>query len=314
MATNQYLSPSPEDRKRPLDEGTIENEHTVKRSRSYHSPNINGTYHFKILVPCVAAGAIIGKRGENIAWLEELGARIKMSKSEDFYPGTTDRVCLISGPVNAILAATDFMVDKIKEKVDVSRPIKEVESILTQNRHKHIKILAPNSTVSMIIGKGGSFIKQIKDSSGSYVQISQKPTNSESLQERCITVAGEMDQNRKACQMILDKIVEDPQSGTCLNVSYANVNGPVANYDPIGSPFAHANMENDFSVLRNGTGTGLNLNVQLRPGQNLTVASVQLLEHVQNTLRNTGISDGQILEICGALAVLSKYGSISIAS
>lgn len=39
--------------------------------------------------------------------------------------------------------------------------------------------------------------------------------------------------------MILAKIVEDPQSGTCLNVSYADINGPVANPNPTGSPFAN---------------------------------------------------------------------------
>ncbi|GFW68577.1 RNA-binding protein Nova-1 [Trichonephila clavipes] len=48
----------------------------------------NGTYHFKILVPSVAAGAIIGKGGETIAQLQkEAGARVKMSKATDFYPG-----------------------------------------------------------------------------------------------------------------------------------------------------------------------------------------------------------------------------------
>lgn len=41
----------------------------------------------------------------------------------------------------------------------------------------------------MIIGKGGSYIKQIKEESGSYVQISQKAKDV-SLQERCITVIG----------------------------------------------------------------------------------------------------------------------------
>lgn len=51
-------------------------------------PAGNGTYHFKILVPAVAAGAIIGKGGETIALLQkEAGARVKMSKSNDFYPG-----------------------------------------------------------------------------------------------------------------------------------------------------------------------------------------------------------------------------------
>lgn len=41
----------------------------------------------------------------------------------------------------------------------------------------------------MIIGKGGSYIKQIKEQTGAYIQISQKPKDI-SLPERCITVSG----------------------------------------------------------------------------------------------------------------------------
>lgn len=52
-----------------------------------------------------------------------------------------------------------------------------------------VKILVPNSTAGMIIGKGGNFIKQIKEESGAYVQISQKSKET-NLPERCITVAG----------------------------------------------------------------------------------------------------------------------------
>lgn len=48
----------------------------------------DGPYHFKTLVPSVAAGAIIGKGGETIAAVQkETGAKVKMSKSHDFYPG-----------------------------------------------------------------------------------------------------------------------------------------------------------------------------------------------------------------------------------
>ena len=44
--------------------------------------------HLKILVPSIAAGAIIGKGGETIAHVQkEAGARVKMSKANDFYPG-----------------------------------------------------------------------------------------------------------------------------------------------------------------------------------------------------------------------------------
>lgn len=41
----------------------------------------------------------------------------------------------------------------------------------------------------MVIGKGGNYIKQIKEESGAYIQISQKSKET-NLPERCITVAG----------------------------------------------------------------------------------------------------------------------------
>jgi hypothetical protein len=54
-----------------------------------------------------------------------------------------------------------------------------------------IKILVPNTTAGMIIGKGGNYVKQIKEDSGSYVQLSQKAKD-QILQERCITVIGKL--------------------------------------------------------------------------------------------------------------------------
>ena len=60
----------------------------------YYCPLLSDTgvsgpcYHLKVLVPAVAAGAIIGKGGETIAQLQkDAGARVKMSKANDFYPG-----------------------------------------------------------------------------------------------------------------------------------------------------------------------------------------------------------------------------------
>ena len=45
-------------------------------------------YNFKILVPAAAVGAIMGKGGETILQLQkEAGAKIKMSRANDFYPG-----------------------------------------------------------------------------------------------------------------------------------------------------------------------------------------------------------------------------------
>lgn len=223
-----------------------------------------------------------------------------------------ERVCLITGGVDGIMAVLDFIMDKIREKPDMSTKLAaDNESKQAQEREKQVKILVPNSTAGMIIGKGGAYIKQIKEESGSYVQISQKPKDI-SLQERCITIIGDKDNNKNACKMILSKIVEDPQSGTCLNVSYADVNGPVANFNPTGSPYAtNQNAINSSTASLNSTlgpsiggaaaaagllvnGTGINLSLNLsapNPTPNLAVAT-QLLEHIKVSSRGSSLSCG----------------------
>merc|ERR1719318_1447200 len=90
----------------------------------------------------------------------------------------------------------------------------------------------------MIIGKGGSFIKHLKESSGAFIQLSQKAKDT-TLPERVVTVIGEDENNKAALEMILEKVQEDPQSGSCLNISYSDMTGPIANFNPTGSPFAN---------------------------------------------------------------------------
>ncbi|KAH9384611.1 hypothetical protein HPB48_026619 [Haemaphysalis longicornis] len=285
----------------------------------------NGTFHFKILVPAVAAGAIIGKGGETIALLQkEAGARVKMSKSNDFYPGTTERVCLITGSVEGVLRIHEFIMEKIKEKPDPTAKIAiDFDHKQPAEREKQVKILVPNSTAGMIIGKGGSYIKQIKEESGAYVQISQK-SKDHALAERCITVIGEMDNNKKACHMILAKIVEDPQSGSCLHVSYAEVTGPVANFNPTGSPYAnpssvHSTVNNSSASYSSsgslnslsptanfgGAGGGGSLAVAAPfPGANVA----QLLENVKAVLRSNGYTEQATADIATAMGTLATYG------
>jgi len=53
-----------------------------------------------------------------------------------------------------------------------------------------IKVIVPNSTAGMIIGKGGSYIKHLKETSGSFIQLSQKAKDN-TLPERVVTIIGE---------------------------------------------------------------------------------------------------------------------------
>ncbi|XP_014260664.1 RNA-binding protein Nova-1 isoform X2 [Cimex lectularius] len=301
-------------RKRPLD--TDAEDVNCKKSNCSAGGN-DVIYHFKILVPSVAAGAIIGKGGETIAQLQkETNARVKMSKANDFYPGTTERVCLISGNIDSIMEALDFITYKIREKPDLSGKIGSECDAKIGDREKQVKILVPNTTAGMIIGKGGSYIKQLKEESGAYVQISQKAKD-QSLQERCITVMGDVNSNKKACAMILAKVQEDPQSGSSLNISYADISGPVANYNPTGSPFAQSTSQQPYvtgaGLIESSGLAGITLTINLEPNSSPPQAVVsQVVNAISVALGNTGYPELAKAEISTAISTLGKYRMLGV--
>ena len=213
--------------------------------------------HLKVLVPSVAAGAIIGKGGETIADAQaKSGAKVKMSKSNDYYPGTNERVCLITGSVESVSMLLEFIMDKIRHKPDPNaKPAIDFDNKVSAEREKQVKAIIPNSTAGMIIGKGGAFIKQLKDESGAFIQLSQKSKDT-TLQERVLTVIGEPECNRKAMSMIIEKIQEDPQSGSCLNISYSDVQGLVANFNPTGSPYANSDANGEVRPSSSAASNG----------------------------------------------------------
>uniref|UniRef100_A0A2C9JK19 K Homology domain-containing protein n=1 Tax=Biomphalaria glabrata TaxID=6526 RepID=A0A2C9JK19_BIOGL len=293
--------------------------------------------HLKILVPSVAAGAIIGKGGETIAQIQkEAGARVKMSKANDFYPGTTERICLIMGAPDAVRQVNNFIMEKIREKPESNptTPTKPDDAKNNFERHRQVKILIPNSTAGMIIGKGGNYIKQIKEESGAYVQISQKSKET-NLPERCVTVAGELDANMKAMDLILQKIVEDPQSSSCPNISYADYTGPVASANPTGSPFANTPYQTRTTEMMNNTTAayptqGFNFgsngnnsyNGMGLAGLNMTLSAAamglggpmaaQALENLKMTLRSSGYTEQATDEISTAMNTLANYGILGM--
>ncbi|PAA80669.1 hypothetical protein BOX15_Mlig024663g1 [Macrostomum lignano] len=273
---------------------------------------------FKILVPSIAAGAIIGKGGEAIAQLQkEKGAKVKMSKSNDFYPGTTERVCLIQGTVDSIIAVCTCIMEQILEKPDPN-PKLTGDGKLNVERHKQLKILVPNSTAGMIIGKKGAFIKEIMDASGAFVQVSQKPKD-QALSERCVTVAGDSEANRAAAAMIVAKIAEDPQSASCPNISYSDISGPVASAYPTGSPYALSGGPGSPQQTAAPTGgRGLAQQLSLSSSQNSASSAQQFAQisadALRASLRQSGYSEAASDEIVGAMATLANYGFFNMQS
>lgn len=175
----------------------------------------------KILVPNYAAGSIIGKGGQNIAQVQQsTGARIKLSPNNHYYPGTQERIGLIIGEVDTIITMLDFVIDKIRQEPQGAK----VNSNITfdRERAKQMKIVVPNSTAGMIIGKAGTAIKSISENTGARIQISQKDADSVAG-ERVVCVSGAEDQVQAACAIIAAKVQEDPEHALNNNIMYTGL-------------------------------------------------------------------------------------------
>jgi RNA-binding protein Nova len=71
----------------------------------------------KFLVSNSAAGSIIGRSGSNISQLQQQsGARLQLSRNQEYFPGTQERIMIATGTVNQILTALHLVLTKIQSE------------------------------------------------------------------------------------------------------------------------------------------------------------------------------------------------------
>lgn len=91
-----------------------------------------------------------------------------------------------------------------------------------------MKLLVPNTSAGMVIGKAGARIKEIRDATGANIQVYPKQGSQEAKvsQERVITIAA--DDNAVlmgAVQRVLEKVAADPLHANNSDISLAGVGG-----------------------------------------------------------------------------------------
>ena len=168
----------------------------------------------KMLVSNNVAGSIIGRSGQSISELQaQSSSRIKLSQAGDFYPGTLHRVCLIQGDQAQVKAAISLIIKRIDElqkqaeqrgKQQPHRHEEEEEDQVhgapsTSNDEKEdadaedeslslpsfiVRVLVPTPACGMIIGRGGSNIKNMAELSGvSSIRLSPKEYGEHLMQQ-----------------------------------------------------------------------------------------------------------------------------------
>ncbi|XP_024017430.1 protein BTR1 isoform X1 [Morus notabilis] len=204
--------------------------------------------YIKFLVSNAAAGSVIGKGGATITdFQSKSGARIQLSRNHEFFPGTTDRIIMISGAINEIIKAMELVLAKLLSEL-------QTEEENDVDPRKKLRLVVPNGSCGGIIGKGGSTIKSFIEESQAGIKISPQDNNYLGINDRLVTLTGTLDEQMRAIDLILSKLAEDPHYTQSMNApfSYPGVFSGIH-----GTPYPHV-LPSVATASYNQTGYGPN--------------------------------------------------------
>ncbi|XP_059020950.1 poly(rC)-binding protein 3 isoform X8 [Mustela lutreola] len=167
---------------------------------------LNVTLTIRLLMHGKEVGSIIGKKGETVKKMrEESGARINISEGN-----CPERIVTITGPTDAIFKAFAMIAYKFEEDIINSMS----NSPATSKPPMTLRLVVPASQCGSLIGKGGSKIKEIRESTGAQVQVAGDMLPNST--ERAVTISGTPDAIIQCVRQICVVMLESPPKGATI--------------------------------------------------------------------------------------------------
>ncbi|XP_041022169.1 protein BTR1 isoform X2 [Juglans microcarpa x Juglans regia] len=250
--------------------------------KSPTSDSMEKATYMKFLVSNAAAGSVIGKGGSTITdFQSQSGARIQLSRNHEFFPGTTDRIIMISGTINDVLKAVELILAKLLSEL-------HAEGSDDVEPKTKVRLVVPNSSCGGIIGKGGSTIKSFIEESHAGIKISPQDNSYYGLNDRLVTLVGTLDEQMLAIDLILSKLSEDPHY-----------------YQSMNAPFSYPAPQNAMSYGTNGAGGKFQNNKEDR-SNSMTIGVAD--GHIGFVVGRGGRNIMEIGQVTGARIKISDRG------
>jgi len=261
------------------------------------------TTYIRLLVSNTAAGCIIGKGGSTITEFQsQSGARIQLSRNQEFFPGTSDRIIMISGGFDEIMQAMQLIHQKLSSEAEDNNDV--------ENKSK-VRLIVPNGCCGGIIGKGGAMIKSLIDESQAGIKISPQDQSFPGVIDRIVTLTGSLEEQMRAVYLILSKLNEDSHYSHTVNTPYpyAGVNFPAI---PVGYGIPPVPY-NSMNYGSNGIGGMFPNNKPRRSngpqeGYGISVTIGVADEHIGAVVGRAGRNIMEISQVSGARIKISDRG------
>ncbi|KAM8868592.1 poly(rC)-binding protein 4-like isoform 1-T1 [Synchiropus picturatus] len=164
------------------------------------------TLTLRLLMHGKEVGSIIGKKGNTVKRIrDESGARINISEGS-----CPERIVTISGPTDTVDRAVSMITAKLEEESNAS----PTNSSGTGKSGVSVRLVVPAGQCGSLIGKGGSKIKEIRESTGAQVQVAGELLPNST--EREVTISGAQDLVVRCVRLICTVILESPPKGATV--------------------------------------------------------------------------------------------------
>ena len=229
------------------------------------------------------------------------GASIRLSHNREFYPGTNERIVILTGDVSQIIDLNNYIIDKVHQTVSEGRGNRSRDD----RRGQQIKIILSNSTAGLVIGRGGATIKALQEETKAKIMLISRD-ESKVHGERLLTISGNTEQRIEAARQVINKIAADPDNMANTTLKYSD-----------GS---HDNRENYGAMDRNYPNEGSSSNRVGRYQQDSHINDSNLSAMSHNPLTALGLggssggggSLGVLAEFAQQVVGLSQLGSTNI--
>ncbi|CAL8256882.1 unnamed protein product [Lota lota] len=167
-------------------------------------PNI--TLTLRLLMHGKEVGSIIGKKGETVKKMrEESGARINISEGS-----SPERIVTITGPTEGLFRAFSMIAERFEEDITAAM----TNSNVTSKPPVTLRLVIPGSQCGSLIGKGGSKIKEIRETTGAQVQVAGDMLPDST--ERAVTISGAPQAITQCVRHICSVMLESPPKGATI--------------------------------------------------------------------------------------------------
>ncbi|XP_041944837.1 poly(rC)-binding protein 4 isoform X3 [Alosa alosa] len=167
---------------------------------------MNVTLTLRLLMHGKEVGSIIGKKGETVKRIrEESSARINISEGS-----CPERIITITGPTECVFRAFTMITVKLEE--DLTALV--ANGTVSSKPPVTLRLVIPASQCGSLIGKGGSKIKEIRESTGAQVQVAGDLLPNST--ERGVTISGTQDAIIQCVKLICTVILESPPKGATI--------------------------------------------------------------------------------------------------